>query len=344
MEHEISNQELFLQLRTAQEQIRVLQEKQEELPVVQTFQPQLASNPQNLTPTFNTVQQGNSLPSTSPFQFNSGTPTAENNDANIQQMLTGTLAHLINPSHQDRQGETLISNYLILGATLDPKIKAKIWAGEYVDLSSLQGTADPAVSVSVHDDGNPSISLKTSKSTPPASYFQWLRLFGIYAAVYLQKFPNQAPSMVTYMVRILEINTKHAGYLWRSYDENFRRVRAHVTEEVLPWHRINWDLLLQNMSNGPLSTPNPRNQPFRRNPNQTNQTRFDTTNRTPRGICFVYDKQGKCDRPACRFEHKCTKCWRKGHPREKCYSKVQQPQPSNLQRENKTTLQTLPKN
>ena len=29
MEHEISNQELFLQLRTAQEQIRVLQEKQD---------------------------------------------------------------------------------------------------------------------------------------------------------------------------------------------------------------------------------------------------------------------------------------------------------------------------
>ena len=42
MEHEISNQELFLQLRTAQEQIQVLQEKQEEFPVVQTFQLQLA--------------------------------------------------------------------------------------------------------------------------------------------------------------------------------------------------------------------------------------------------------------------------------------------------------------
>ena len=54
----------------------------------------------------------------------------------------------------------IISPFLVLGSTLDPKIKLKIWEGGYVDLSTLATITDPSVSVAVTTDGQqPTISL-----------------------------------------------------------------------------------------------------------------------------------------------------------------------------------------
>ena len=260
------------------------------------------------------------------FQPNiqNNTDTKTNNQksqsaGNLEQMLSSAITQIINPQVQDKEGKKLASSYLILGSTLDPKVKSKIWAREYIELSSLhQEQMDPAVFVSVQDNGKPSISLKPSKSSPPANFYQWLTWFSTYAAVYLEKFPEQASSMMTYMIRILELSRKHQGFLWRTYDENFRRMRSFVD---FPWHITNWEMILQSMhSNFGMSNTFQKSQPFRRNFNKQNANEqnyrsprtSEQSYRTPRGFCFSFDKQGRCT------NHECSKCGMANHFRGNC--------------------------
>ena len=256
-------------------------------------------------------------------------PTATDNETQVHNILTEALSQMVN-STDVKEGESDFSQFLILGATLDQKTKSKIWAREYIELSSLNDRPDPSVSVSVQNDGKPSISLKPTKTTPPSSYYQWLKLFSTYAAVYLQKYPEQAAGILTYMMYIFDLFRRHPGYLWRTYDVEFRKVRAFVDA---PWHKPSWDLLLR--TNHSVPDTNPifnRNQPFRRNQNQNfrkQNTSFQRSDayRTPKGFCFSFDKQGVCRNPTnpCPFRHECTKCWKRGHSRVRCYSRGQQP-------------------
>ena len=232
---------------------------------------------------------------------------------NVQQMLTQALAKMINPDHGDK-GEDIMSRLLILGATLDPKIKARIWAREYIELSTLREKGDPCVSVSLENNGKPSISLKTTKGAQPASFNQWLQLFMTYAAVYLEKYPEEAPSMLTYMMRISDM-AKKPGYLWRSYDEGFRKVRA--VSPVL-WHKTNWDLVFNTQMNAEPNFSVNRFQPFRRNQTVASQVQ----NRSKQGICYSYNN-GNCTskRVPCPFRHDCQFCGKRGHPRVRCYAR-----------------------
>ncbi len=87
----------------------------------------------------------------------------------------------------------IISPFLILGATLDPNIKVKIWEGVYVDLSALATITDPSVSVAVTTDSQqPTISLTPVRARPPDDVMVWLYLFSTYASVYLEMHPVDA--------------------------------------------------------------------------------------------------------------------------------------------------------
>ena len=272
-------------------------------------------------------------------------PTSDNSQAyrmpesitedGIRSMLQDALTNMMKPTDVNNKGEQLITNYMLLGSTVDQKIKAKIWAGEYIELATLRDRLDPSLSVSVQQDGNPSFQLRPSKSSPPMSFLPWLRLFSIYASVYLQRYPEQASSIITYIIHILDLQGKHQGQLWRLYDEQFRQMRVYAD---IPWHKTNWDLMLQTMHNtGDRNNYFNSNQSFRKPRFTQTQTRFNqsqpqsqTSYRTPKGFCYAFDRSGSCrSQPNCRFRHDCTKCFRRGHSRVNCYSRmpgVQQPQ------------------
>ena len=241
-------------------------------------------------------------------------------EANVQQMLTDAITKMFNTEEKDQEGENIVSRLLILGATLDQKMKARIWSREYIELTSLADHSNPAVSVSLLADGKPSIALKPAKTSSPGSFNQWLQLFCTYATVYLERYQDEAPSLLTYIIRIFEMSKKHGGYIWRAYDEGFRKVRAFAP---VPWHRTNWDLVfnVQNAESG--------NQPFRRNftpnkfPNKGKQAK------EAKGICFAFDRSGKCNRQPCHFRHECTVCNKRGHWKGICYSKGQGSQKGN---------------
>ena len=92
-----------------------------------------------------------------------------------------------------------LASFLVLGATLEPKIKAKICEGGYVDLGALCSPTDTTVSVAMGNNGQPSISLTPVRTKPPSSIYEWLRLFFTYASIYLQAHADEAASLMTYM-------------------------------------------------------------------------------------------------------------------------------------------------
>ena len=142
-----------------------------------------------------------------------------------------------------------IAQFFVLGATLDPKVKAKIREGAYVDLGSLGAPSEASVSVAMGSDGQPSISLTPSGARPPASILEWIRLFGVYASVYVERHPAESPSLFSYIVNVMDLHRRHGGVAWRLYDERFRRIRAMAPE--LPWHIVNWDVAMGAIHSGP---------------------------------------------------------------------------------------------
>ena len=89
-----------------------------------------------------------------------------------QDLLASILQQMTTPAttagEQEGASGGGIAQFFVLGATLDPKVKAKIREGAYVDPGSLGAPSDASVSVAMGSDGQPSISLTPSRARPPA--------------------------------------------------------------------------------------------------------------------------------------------------------------------------------
>ncbi len=58
----------------------------------------------------------------------------------------------------------------------------------------------------------------------------WQQAFNIFAAVYTQKCPHEAPALMKYGQTIRDLAVR--GQNWRFYDENFRYLRATQASRV----------------------------------------------------------------------------------------------------------------
>ncbi|KAI0226761.1 hypothetical protein LSAT2_022800 [Lamellibrachia satsuma] len=73
------------------------------------------------------------VPTTQP-----GTSALDSQGTDLQALLASALQQMAGTTQLGTaQGESPMTPFLILGATLDPKIKATIWAHQYIDLGSL---------------------------------------------------------------------------------------------------------------------------------------------------------------------------------------------------------------
>ena len=91
-----------------------------------------------------------------------------------------------------------------------PKIKPMIRAHQFIDLGSLTATTEPTVSCSP----NPRSQLPhrtLERVTPITTMAQWLRAFSTYTSVYVKRYPAEAPAMLTYMVRIMEMLKRYGS-------------------------------------------------------------------------------------------------------------------------------------
>ena len=73
-----------------------------------------------------------------------GTSSTASQDTDYEALLAGALQHLSGAMPlTPKQGESPMTPFLLLGMTLDTKIKAMIWAHQYIELGSLASAAEP---------------------------------------------------------------------------------------------------------------------------------------------------------------------------------------------------------
>ena len=202
-------------------------------------------------------------------------------------------------------GENPLDKFLKLGSTLDSKICSKIQAGQFVELTSLSNDED-----TVPIDYDPvTKQLTMSKKTPKkiSNVFEWFRLFGTYASVYLAAHPDEGSCIVTYMVRIMDMSGQYQGGVYLKYDTMFRKLKA--KNVALPWHQVVTSILMDCIQGrAPLSKPPVHKSPF-----------LGSTGGNP---CYDYNNRSGCSRPRCKFIHKCQTCKRKGHPKYNCLTSL----------------------
>ncbi|MCP3890951.1 MAG: hypothetical protein GY702_19070 [Desulfobulbaceae bacterium] len=129
--------------------------------------------------------------------------------------------------------------FMLAGSSVDPKIRSKIIAGEYVELSLLapKDETPASLQMSFLEDEENQINFSAAKSKKPATLAEWSYLFYSYASIYLPHHPNEAAQLVTYMQRIADMHKEEPNtYIWRFFDEHFRRMREGCKEDPLPWH------------------------------------------------------------------------------------------------------------
>ncbi len=123
------------------------------------------------------------------------------------------------------------ATFLVAGATLPLKVKNQIWKGAYVDLSSLLPRRDAKIKemnikYCEGNDSQYSVS-STSKNRPPANIAEWTHMFQVYASVYTMRFPDAAPQLFSYAIKIASLQKRDRfKYVWRYYDELFRELKA----------------------------------------------------------------------------------------------------------------------
>jgi len=225
-------------------------------------------------------------------------------DLAVHNAVQGLLEVRDRDREMNEPGETL-SSFLVAGATLETKIKAKIWSNEFIELGSLipKNQVPPGLNIHTEAGASSQFSITSSKVRQPSNVAEWHRWFSIYAAVYTQKHPDEAPGLFTYICRIIKLKDQYPNtFLWRDYDTQFRRVRAFVQ---LPWHILNMQIL------NDLETP-----PRLGNSNTSNTNQSNSSNKT--GVCFPYNRPTGCSNKACKYTHKCSGCGILGHPRCKC--------------------------
>ena len=220
------------------------------------------------------------------------------------------------PDPVDKKGDVL-KPFLIAGATVNKKIKTKIWNFEYIELgmfapSEVAKSNKPDLNVD-YDRGNVSqISLTASKAKKASNFYDWLRWFSKYAAIYCQKHSAEAPAIFTYITRIMSLHKENS--VWREYDEEFRKVRA-ISQ--LPWHFIDSHVLSEAKELVPKSQSNFSNH------RSNSQSRQDNSRSNKAKICYDYQKSTGCKRSPCPYPHVCRVCAAPNHGANRCFKSKQ---------------------
>ena len=170
-----------------------------------------------------------------PAERNSGTntqptvqPTVVEDAASKEiEALTNTVAagRLTFPT--EKPEKTFSSVTFDLESRVSDRVKAKIWANEYVDFGSLL-TVSPDQSkyrISVTDDhDHPSLCLEHVKPKRRSlTIDQWLTAFNVFVALYTIKTPSAISSLMKYCEVVRDIAAKQGN--WRYYDKQFRFLR-----------------------------------------------------------------------------------------------------------------------
>ena len=210
----------------------------------------------------------------------------------------------------DRPDDTFSSVTFDLESRVSDRVKAKIWANEYVDFASLLYVAP--------EESKYRLSVTHSHDQPSLCLDQWVTAFNVFVAVYTIRVPNAISSLMKYCEVVRDIASKQGN--WRYFDEQFRFLRQSKPDRY-PWDNVAWELWHQAMHSSLITSRQNSSYDFRaRQPNQRPFQSF------PRGVCWRFHSGQFCR--GCNFKHSCFKCGAV-HPASQCNANRAHSNPNN---------------
>ena len=182
-------------------------------------------------------------------------PSAPWPEAMSSGIHTGQEAHALPRASQDLVA-SFATSALSRHSRVSDKLKAQIWSGEYVSISSLLHDSSPQnYSVSVRpgsDDETPMFCVAPRAKSSTVSVYQWLQGFKIYMSVFLlqPQHLSESHNLLMYVQTIRSLYEKGAD--WRSYDEAFRSLRQ---ANNWGWESVCWYLWMNASESRPAATP-----------------------------------------------------------------------------------------
>ena len=240
-------------------------------------------------------------------------------------------------------GYNMIVDMRPLDAQVDPKIKAKIWQDEYINLATLiqpvrQSSSHQSKPLTLDEDGN--IAPRESPKGMINSIVQWNEAWRVYMIVSLAN-PSHTPEqnsamasqVIHYMHFINKLYASGADYLY--YDENFRQYRQY---NPTPYCSVDHCLQMEAQSLGkpahPRGPPNTTSRPtFPRPHLQGSQVKPHPSLsearaklrefNIPRGYCYLFLASLPCYEKQCTYKHLCPLCGAK-HAIDRCHKNTTQ--------------------
>ena len=128
-----------------------------------------------------------------------------------------------------------------LGGLVNSKLKARIWAGQYIELDLLLGgVVDNPVLIFDIRSQQSSVQTREQPQHRINNIAQWTDAFLVFMAIYTDRFPTEVASILKYvqLMRTMAFTTKSNIFL--AYDRDFRKLRAHNN---MPWNVLHQGLL-----------------------------------------------------------------------------------------------------
>lgn len=256
-----------------------------------------------IVPTFeDSIQQPSSSnvipkPATSTSSSDRIQDTADST-TNIANLVNALLQTSGEPATAQIKDVISISDGIPLGAATQQQVKSKIWANQFIDLNILLQQREEPLSLKI-STGSVTLQQGFSKPKTPLSIQQWTDAFLIYMAIYIEKYPEQAPHLLKYCFFIREMHKMLGEKSWRVYDENFRMLKESAD---LPWQKPVEELRVKAAAVCNFQSQ----QPFRTNAGSR-----------PIKFCYAFNNGESCSHNPCPYSHKCQLC-SMSHARVNC--------------------------
>ena len=117
------------------------------------------------------------------------------------------------------------------------KVKDKIWAREYVELSTLLLDDDQEMELQISSHSSkPTFTLIPRTKQEVNTISRWIKAFNCFTAVYSCQWPEEVPGLLKHIELVIGLADGNAN--WKAYDKGFRRLHANGSEK---FRQINVD-------------------------------------------------------------------------------------------------------
>lgn len=219
-----------------------------------------------------------------------------------------------------------------VSAHVDDNMRTKIQRGEFVELEKLlpkDHFKENGQKVKVTNCEGETYYIPQGGDPHQQGIFgykKWAKCFRIYAEIYASANPTKAGEIFQYMD---SIENAANLYVWENvarYDDLFRRQMAKFP------HR-EWSKKYKDMYEAEMK----EQLAVRAVLNSVKKQSANTGKKPLTGVCWRFNKHGKCDLgAACTLDHKCDVCGKFGHSRVNCFKNNQNQSNNNNNNNNKT--------